>query len=277
LQGTGVPAPFTVAWESRPLANVAKAEAAAHLRLSGHREYKNREFFRLSLSDALPALEAAEAKQLDQAWLEKERQRKQAEERWQEKERQRKQAEERWQEQEERRRKGRLAEQASVVMAWRKWKASPAYRAAVREIEPSRQRWWDSSILKQFVRALVYAGSLLLLLWRPSLVVDLLGLMIFGMICLSFVGAIIICLADWSPLNAERLKLPGGSWRNPIGTSTILNAGSGTSHTPTSLGGSTRLPTELMKFYDRVEKYRFLARLPTLPVGTAFSPEPAPL
>ena len=82
-------------------------------------------------------------------------------------------------------------------MAWRKWKASPAYRAAVREIEPSRQRWWDSSILKQFVRALVYAGSLLLLLWRPSLVVDLLGLMIFGMICLSFVGEIIICLADW--------------------------------------------------------------------------------
>jgi hypothetical protein len=204
LQGTGVPAPFTVAWESRPLANVAKAEAAVHLRLSGHREYKNREFFRLSLSDALPALEAAEAKHLDQAWLEKEHQRKQEEERREKQEEQRRKDE-------ERRRRGRLAEQASVVMAWSKWKASPAYRAAVREIQPSRQRWWDSSILKQFVRPLVYAGSLLLLLWRPSLVVDLLGLIIAGVVVLYPALLIIIWLvSSLEPLSAawsERARI----------------------------------------------------------------------
>ena len=177
LQTPGVPTPFTVAWESRPLANVAKAEAAAHRRLLGHRVSKNREFFRLSLSDALPALEAAEAKHLDQEWLEKEHQRKKEEER-------RRKEEERRRKDEERRHRGRLAEQASVVMAWSKWKASPAYRAAVREIQPSRQRWWDSSILKQFVSPLVYAGSLLLLLWRPSLVVDLLGLIVAGVVIL---------------------------------------------------------------------------------------------
>lgn len=192
-----MPAPFTVAWESRPLANVAKAEAAAHLRFLGHREYKNREFFRLSLSDALPALEAVEAKHLDQAWLEKEHQRKKEEERRRK--------------DEERRHRGRLAEQASVVMAWSKWKASPAYRAAVREIQPSRQRWWDSSILKQFVRPLVYAGSLLLLLWRPSLVVDLLGLIIAGVVVLSFAFLIILPLvSSLEPLSAawsERARI----------------------------------------------------------------------
>ena len=42
LQTPGVPTPFTVAWESRPLANGAKAEAAAHRRLLGHRVSKNR-------------------------------------------------------------------------------------------------------------------------------------------------------------------------------------------------------------------------------------------
>ena len=68
LSATGLPAPFGVAWKSRPLHDVSNAERAAHRALAAYRESAGREFFRVDLPEALRLLREIEVKFLDSLW-----------------------------------------------------------------------------------------------------------------------------------------------------------------------------------------------------------------